>query len=222
MVEWHRRYECRGVLDPEVRMIVIGLTGGIGTGKSEVARIFQELGAVVINADRIGHQAYTPHSEIWQEVVKAFGEEILQPSGEIDRKKLGSIVFADPEQLARLNQIMHPRMARMVARQVEELGEQGEDVVVVEAALLFEAGWDSLVGEVWSTESPEELVIERLQSRSGLSQEEAKKRIDSQMSAEERISRSQVVVDNSGDLAELERVVRNIWDRRVKTKVEKA
>jgi dephospho-CoA kinase len=203
-------------------MIVIGLTGGIGTGKSEVARIFQELGAVLINADQIGHQAYTPHSEIWQEVVKAFGEEILQPSGEIDRKKLGSIVFADPDQLTRLNQIMHPRMARMVARQVQELGEQGADVVVVEAALLFEAGWDSLVGEVWSTESPEDLVIKRLQSRSGLSQEEAKKRIDSQMSAEERKSRSQVVVDNSGDLVDLERVVRSIWDRRVKAKVEKA
>ncbi len=203
-------------------MIVIGLTGGIGTGKSEVARIIQELGAVLINADQIGHQAYTPHSEIWQEVVKAFGEEILQPSGEIDRKKLGSIVFADPDQLTRLNQIMHPRMARMVAQQVEELGEQGADVVVVEAPLLFDAGWDSLVGEVWSTESPEDLVIQRLQSRSGLSQEEAKKRIDSQMSAEERKSRSQVVVDNSGDLVELERVVRSIWDSRVKAIVEKA
>lgn len=203
-------------------MIVIGLTGGIGTGKSEVTRIFQELGAVLINADQIGHQAYTPHSEIWQEVVKAFGEEILQPGGEIDRKKLGSIVFADPDQLTRLNQIMHPRMARMVAQQIQELREQGEDVVVVEAALLFEAGWDSLVDEVWSTESPEESVIKRLQSRSGLSQEEAKKRIDSQMSAEERTSRSQVVVDNSGDLVELERVVRSIWDHRVKAKVEKA
>jgi len=203
-------------------MIVIGLTGGIGTGKSEVARIFQELGAVLINADQIGHQAYTLHSEIWQEVVKAFGEEILQPNGEIDRKKLGSIVFADPDQLTRLNQIMHPRMARMVAQQVQELREQGADVVVVEAALLFEAGWDSLVGEVWSTESPEYLVIKRLQSRSGLSQEEAKKRIGSQMSGEERKSRSQVVVDNSGDLIELERVVRSIWDRRVKAIVEKA
>ena len=203
-------------------MIVIGLTGGIGTGKSEVTRIFQELGAVLINADQIGHQAYTPHSEIWQEVVKAFGEEILQPGGEIDRKKLGSIVFADPDQLTRLNQIMHPRMARMVAQQIQELREQGEDVVVVEAALLLEAGWDSLVDEVWSTESPEESVIKRLQSRSDLSQEEAKKRIDSQMSAEERTSRSQVVVDNSGDLVELERVVRSIWDHRVKAKVEKA
>jgi len=203
-------------------MIVIGLTGGIGTGKSEVARIFQVLGAVLINADQIGHQAYTPHSEIWQEVVEAFGEKILQPSGEIDRKKLGSIVFADPDQLTRLNQIMHPRMARMVAQQVQELREQGAAVVVVEAALLFEAGWDSLVGEVWSTESPEDLVIKRLQSRSGLSQEETKKRIDSQMSAEERTSRSQVIVDNSGDLGELERVVRSIWDRRVKAKVEKA
>jgi dephospho-CoA kinase len=202
-------------------MIVIGLTGGIGTGKSEVARIFQELGAVLINADQIGHQAYAPHSEIWQEVVNSFGKEILQPSGEIDRQKLGSIVFADPDQLTRLNRIMHPRMARMVAEQIQELVEQGTDVVVVEAALLFEAGWDNMADEIWSTDAPEALIIKRLQSRSGLSQEEARKRIDSQMSAEERRSRSQVVVDNSGDLVELDRIVRSIWDRRVKAKVEK-
>ena len=78
-------------------MIVVGLTGGIGTGKSEVARILQELGAVIINADQVGHEAYTPHAEPWQAVVDAFGEDILQPNGEIDRRALGGIVFADPE-----------------------------------------------------------------------------------------------------------------------------
>jgi dephospho-CoA kinase len=202
-------------------MIVIGLTGGIGTGKSEVARILQDLGAVIINADQVGHKAYIPHSEIWQEVVKAFGEDILQPSGEIDRKKLGGIVFSDPEHLARLNRIMHPRMAKMVAERIKLLAEQGKSVVVVEAAILFEAGWDSLVDEVWSTDSPEELVIGRLQARNGLSEEEARRRIGAQMSASERRRRSNVVIDNSGDLADLGRAIQSLWNNRVKEKVGK-
>ena len=202
-------------------MIVIGLTGGIGTGKSEAARILQELGAVIINADQVGHEAYTPHSEIWQEAVKAFGEDILQPNGEIDRKKLGGIVFSDPEHLARLNRIMHPRMAKMVAERIKLLAEQGKSVVVLEAAILFEAGWDSLVDEVWSTDSPEELVIGRLQARNGLSEEEARRRIGAQMSASERRRRSNVVIDNSGDLADLGRAIQSLWNNRVKEKVGK-
>jgi dephospho-CoA kinase len=203
-------------------MIVIGLTGGIGTGKSEVARILQGLGATLISADQVGHEAYRPHSEVWQEVVKAFGEEILQPDGEIDRKKLGSIVFSDPQQLVRLNQIMHPRMARMVAQQIEGLRQEGVPVVVVEAALLFEAGWDSLVDEVWTTDSAIEVVISRLQARNGLSEEEIRKRINSQMPAKERLARSDVVIDNSGDVANLERTVQSLWNNRVKEKVGKA
>jgi dephospho-CoA kinase len=203
-------------------MIVIGLTGGIGTGKSEVARILQGLGAALISADQVGHEAYKPHSEIWQEVVKAFGEEILQPNGEIDRKRLGSIVFAHPQELARLNQIMHPRMADMVARRIEQLGKEGVPVVVVEAALLFEAGWDSLVDEVWTTDSTIETVINRLQARNGFSEEEIRKRINSQMPTRERLARSDVIIGNSGDVASLERTVRSLWDNRVKGKVGKA
>jgi len=197
-------------------MIVIGLTGGIGTGKSEVARILSMLGAVVIDADQLGHEAYTPHTETWDEVVKAFGEGILQASGEIDRKQLGTIVFADPEQLARLNGIMHPRMGRMVSHQIEKLREEGASAVVVEAAVLFEAGWDSLVDEVWTTESPLDYVVDRLLARNGLDRAEVVKRIKSQMSSEERSVRSQVVVDNSKDVDTLVNMVRTLWDTRVK------
>jgi len=197
-------------------MIVIGLTGGIGTGKSEVGRILATLGAVVIDADQLGHHAYTPHTEIWYEVVKAFGEGILQSSGEIDRKQLGAIVFADPEQLARLNGIMHPRMARMVSQQIEKLREEGASAVVVEAAVLFEAGWDSMVDEVWTTESPLDNVADRLMARNGLDRAEVVKRIKSQMSSEERSARSRVVVDNSKDVDTLVNTVRSLWDTRVK------
>ena len=195
-------------------MLVIGLTGGIGTGKSEVTRMLESLGAVVINADQVGHEAYRPDSESWKEVVNNFGEQILRPNGEIDRQKLGAIVFADTDQLSKLNQIMHPRMARIVSGQLELLRGQGTRVVVVEAALLFEAGWDSLVDEVWATDSPVETVIERLQARNSMSAEEVLKRIDSQMDRSERLNRAQVIVDNDGDVADLEAKVETLWNTR--------
>ncbi len=197
-------------------MLVIGLTGGIGTGKSEVTRLLQALGAAVINADQVGHEAYKPDSESWRQVVLAFGGDILRPNGEIDRGKLGAIVFSDPEQLARLNKIMHPRMAWIVAEELGSLRSQGTPVAVVEAALLFEAGWDSLVDEVWATDSALEIVIQRLHNRSGMSAEEVLKRIDSQMDQGERLARSDVVVDNSGDVAQLARTVSGLWQSRVK------
>jgi dephospho-CoA kinase len=196
-------------------MLVIGLTGSIGTGKSEAARQLEALGASIISADQVGHEAYTPSTEAWEQVVVAFGDDILQEDGEIDRKKLGAVVFSDPGQLDRLNQIMHPRMARMVSDKIEVLRGQGVGVVVVEAALLFEAGWDSLVEEVWVTDSPEEIVIERLKQRNGMSEEEARKRISAQMDRSERLERSDAVIDNSGDMAGLESAIKELWDRRV-------
>ncbi len=202
-------------------MLVIGLTGGIGTGKSEVARLLQSLGAAVISADEVGHEAYAPNSESWREVVDTFGKEILQPSGEIDRQKLGAIVFSDPQQLEKLNAIMHPRMARMVADRIQVLRDQGASTVVVEAALLFEAGWDSLVDEVWTTDSSVESVVERLQARNGMDEKEARRRIDSQMDPAERIERSALVVDNSSDVSALEQTVMALWENRVSVRTER-
>ena len=202
-------------------MLVIGLTGGIGTGKSEVARLLQSLGAAVISADEVGHEAYAPNSESWREVVDTFGKEILQPSGEIDRQKLGAIVFSDPQQLEKLNAIMHPRMARMVADRIQVLRDQGASTVVVEAALLFEAGRDSLVDEVWTTDSSVESVVERLQARNGMDEKEARRRIDSQMDPAERIERSDLVVDNSSDVSALEQTVMALWENRVSVRTER-
>lgn len=202
-------------------MLVIGLTGGIGTGKTEVSRLLEQLGATIINADQVGHEAYTPHSEAWQEVVKEFGEDILQEQGEIDRRKLGGIVFADPDRLATLNGIMHPRMASIVRDKLGVLENQGTQVAVVEAAVLFEAGWDDLVGEVWTTESPAEKVVERLQRRNGFAPEEIRRRIAAQMPSEERVGRASEVIDNDGGLEELETTVREIWKRRVEGRIER-
>ena len=203
-------------------MLVVGLTGSIGTGKSEATRILQELGAGVINADQVGHEAYTPHSESWNEVVDAFGRDILQPNGEIDRSKLGAIVFSDSGQMAKLNGIMHPRIAGMVAEKIEQMRSQGIQAAVVEAALLFEAGWETLVDEVWTTASPLELVFQRLMSRNGLDEEEVRKRLASQMDIQERLDRSDVVVDNSGGVAALEETVKSLWESRIKGRIEQA
>ena len=203
-------------------MLTIGLTGGIGAGKSVVADLLRQNGAVVIDADRLGHEAYSPHSAAWNAVVAAFGRDILTPEEEIDRRKLGAIVFADAAQLERLNAIMHPIMAEMVAQRQNDLRAQGVPVVVVEAAVLFEAGWDALVDEVWSAHSPTAAVVARLQQRNGLTEAEALKRINSQMPAAERNRRSDVVVQNAGDLDTLRRTVAALWDARVKGRISQS
>ena len=200
-------------------MLVIGLTGGIGTGKSEVSRILKELGAEVIDADRVGHEAYSPHNGIWREVVDTFGERVLGPAGEIDRKQLGAIVFSDPEAMVRLNAIMHPRMADIIREKIGRLREQGGSLVVVEAALLIEAGWEPLVEEIWVTSSTEEQVEERLRHRNGLSEEQIRSRVRAQMPFEERARHAQVVVENSGSLEELKEEVESLCRSRVGGKV---
>jgi dephospho-CoA kinase len=201
-------------------MFVIGLTGGIGTGKSEAARYLVSLGADLIDADVVGHEAYRPHAEAWRRVVEAFGESILGPENEIDRRALGAIVFSDSEQLARLNGIMHPLMAGMVQERIDDFRGEGAEAVVVEAALLFEAGWNSLVQEVWVTDSPVDVVVERLAQRNGMSEEEARRRISSQMSREERLERADFVIDNSTDVESMRRAIDELWATRVKERIE--
>ncbi len=200
--------------------MVIGLTGGIGTGKSEAARHMVAQGAKLIDADVVGHEAYRPHAEAWRKVVEAFGDGILGPDNEIDRRSLGAIVFSDPDQLARLNGIMHPLMAGMVQEEIDTHREEGAEAVVVEAALLFEAGWNSLVQEVWVTDSPLDLVVQRLAQRNGMGEEEARRRISSQMSRQERLERADFVIDNSTDVESMQKAIEELWSTRVKERIE--
>ena len=194
-------------------MKIIGLTGGIGSGKSTVSRFLAELGAVIIDADKVGHEAYKPDTEVWREVVASFGRQILTPNGDIDRKKLGEIVFDKPEALSRLNQILHPRIYDMVKAQLEEYRRQWVDVVVLEAPLLIEAGWTSLVDEVWVTVASESTMLRRLEECSGLSKQQSLARIRSQLSSEERMKHADVVINNDGDINELKSKVEKIWQR---------
>ncbi len=181
-----------------------------------------DLGAELIDADVVGHEAYTPNSEAWRQVVGAFGEGILGANSEIDRRKLGAIVFSDPDQLARLNGIMHPLMASMVGSRIEEHRRRGGRVVVVEAALLFEAGWDSLVDEVWVTDSSVEVVAERLARRNGMTEVDVRKRVSSQMSREERVRRADFVIHNSSDMDAMRKTIDELWATRVKGRIEQA
>ncbi len=192
---------------------VIGLTGGIGSGKSTVSQFLAELGATILDADKIGHEAFKPNTRAWQEVVAAFGKQIVAPSGEIDRKKLGAIVFSDPSSLSRLNQIMHPRMYEMMKARIEEYRRQGVDVVVLEAAILIEANWTSLVDEVWVTVTSEAAVLERLKKQRGLEKEHTLARIRSQLSQGERIKHADVVISNDGNLDEMKARVKELWER---------
>ena len=200
-------------------MFVIGLTGGIGSGKSAVTALLGELGAAVVDADKVGHQAYQPHTETWQAVVDAFGTDILQPNEEVDRRKLGAVVFSDPKELARLNSIMHPRMYTMLEVQLNEMRESGVEVAVVEAAILIEAKWTPLVDEVWVTVASEDTVVLRVQQRNNLAEEEIRRRIWSQLSNEERTEHATVVIENNAGMQELQDSVKELWNNHVQGRV---
>ena len=194
-------------------MYVIGLTGGIGSGKTTVAQMLEQKGAALLSADAVGHEVYLPGRPAWREIVDAFGRKVVAEDGSIDRKKLGAIVFADEEQLKRLNSITHPRMKDLMREKLEAEREHGVEVAVLEAALLFDAGWDDLADEVWVTVAPPEVAASRTAARSGLSVEEALSRVRAQMSNEERIGRSQIVIDTDCPLEETRRQVGREWDR---------
>jgi len=192
---------------------VIGLTGGIGSGKSTISQYLAELGAVVIDADKIGHQVFQPGTGAWRDVVATFGQQVVAPGGEIDRKKLGEIVFNDPESMTRLNEIMHPRMYQMAEEQIEQYRRQGVPAVVLEAAILIEAGWTPLVDEVWVVTVSEKAVVKRLKEQRGLDEEQTLSRIRSQMQTEERIKHADIVISNDADLSKVKARVKELWDR---------
>ena len=193
-------------------MCVIGLTGGIGTGKSVVAGILSEEGALILDADRLGHEVYLPGRPAYDDIVDEFGRGVLAEDGTIDRKKLGPIVFGDPAKLAKLNAITHPRMKEMMRAKLAEAEREGTRFVVLEAALLFDASWDDLTDEVWVTVVDAETAARRASERSGIPVEQVLERIQkAQMASDERIRRSDVMIDTSGTLKETRRRTLEAW-----------
>jgi dephospho-CoA kinase len=191
---------------------VIGLTGGIGSGKSTVSQYLADLGAVIIDADKLGHEVYRPNTDTWRELVKTFGNRILAADNTIDRKKLGIIVFSNPAELKRLNAIVHPRMFSKAKQQIEDCCRKEAKIVILDAPILFETNWTPLVDEVWVVVANEANVIKRAVARTGLPEEQIRSRIRSQMSDGEHIKRAQAVIRNDGTAEDLRKKVAELWE----------
>jgi dephospho-CoA kinase len=190
-------------------VLLVGLTGGIGSGKSTVSAMLAERGAEIIDADRIAREVVLPGTPAWCKIRDHFGPEVLLADGHIDRAALAGKVFADPAKLALLNQITHPEIFARIADRLEEL--HGRDVVVVlDAALLLETGLAQRVDMVIVTHSPKELRVERLVAR-GFGSQQAEARMVSQLSEDERLARADLVIDNSGSLEDLVEQVDDAW-----------
>ncbi len=194
-------------------MLIIGVTGNFGTGKTTVCGILSGLGAVVISADDLGHKLRQKDSPAYKELVEAFGTGILSEQNEIDRKKLAAVAFKDDASEARLNNIMHPLILKNVKQQIDELELKGAKIVVLEAALLIEAGWQPLVNQVWVTTAPEPIVIERLGNQRGYTKEQVLNRLRNQMPPEEKMKHADVVIDTNRSLEELKVEVTELWQK---------
>jgi len=194
----------------------VGLTGGIGSGKSTAAKILAEFGAYVIDADQVGHECYRPGSVGWQQIVDAFGDDVVAPDGQIDRKRLGTIVFADAVQLARLNQIVHPLISRAIRDRIASTRAAGvRSPIVVEAAVLIEANWRPLVDEVWVVRASRDAVFARVRAQRGLGPQAIQARIDKQISDDTRCRHADVVIDNSGTVEELRTELKRVCRERL-------
>jgi dephospho-CoA kinase len=191
-------------------MLLVGLTGGIASGKSTVSAMLAELGAEVIDADHIARQVVMPGTPAWCKLRDHFGPGVLHPDGQLDRQALADIVFADKSKLALLNEITHPAIFARIADLLE--AHHGQDVVVVlDAALLIEAGLADGVDVVIVVHSPREIQVDRLAAK-GVGSQDARNRIASQLEPEKRLARADIVIDNSGSLEDLGRQVDKLWE----------
>ncbi|MED7925362.1 dephospho-CoA kinase [Nonomuraea sp. LP-02] len=190
-------------------MLKIGLTGGIGSGKSEVSRRLAAHGAVVIDADKIAREVVEPGTAGLARVVAAFGEEVLRPDGALDREKLGSIVFADSQKLAVLNGIVHPLVGERVAQLQADA--PGDAVVVYDVPLLVENKLAPMYDVVIVVDAADEVRIRRLAEHRGMAETDAKARIAAQASREDRLAVADIVIANEGALEELDARVAEVW-----------
>lgn len=193
---------------------VIGLTGGIASGKSTVSRILKELGAEIIDADVLAHEVVLPGTEGWAQVVSVFGSEILRPDGTINRRLLGRRVFSDREAIRRLNDIVHPRVIKACGERIEAARRFWGDrphLLVIDAPLLIEAGMHKMVDEVWVVKVDERTQLERLMQRDHFTFKEAIARVHAQMPLVEKLKYAHRVIDNTGSVAETRQQIMKIW-----------
>lgn len=194
-------------------MRLVGLTGGIASGKSTVARMLVDLGARLVDADRLARQVVEPDKPAWSEIVAHYGEQVLNPDRSLNREQLGEIIFHNPEERRRLNRITHPRIGIEMRELIERHRREGAELVVIDAALLLESAATNWIRPVVVVTANEEVRLERIMRRDGLSREQAVARIQAQMSEAERIARADYVIDNSGTLEQLQEQVKKVWNR---------
>lgn len=194
--------------------LVIGLTGGIASGKSTAARYLASLGAHVIDADALGHRAYEPDTDAYKAVLATFGEEVRGDDGQLDRRALGGKVFGDPAAMKRLTDIMWPEIRRLAEVEIAAVRDADPGaVVVLEAAVLFEAGWQDAVDETWVVTIEPDIAVQRAMARDGLDRSAVQARMDAQLSNAERTALADVVVDNSGTEAAMRERLNDEWRR---------
>jgi len=194
---------------------VIGLTGGIATGKSTVARFFAEKGAMVIDADQLSREAVSPGSRALTGIVALFGPEMLLPDGSLDRKRLGRLVFAEAGKRRLLEEIIHPEIRRLAEERIALAAKSGQRVVFYMAPLLIESGASDRVDEIWVVTVSPEVQLTRLIERDGLSRAEAERIISSQMPLAEKESHGRLVINNSGTPEETRRLLAEVWAREI-------
>jgi len=193
---------------------IICLTGGIASGKSTAAGFLEDKGANIIDADRLGHRAYDIGTPAYRQVIDTFGQDIVAPDNDIDREILGNKVFGKPEELKKLTDIVWPEIRRLAELEIAGFDAIYPDgIVVLEAAVLFEAGWEDIGEETWVIIVDREVAIERAIIRNKLSRDAVEKRIDSQLTNEERISKADVVIENNADQPALLARLETEWNR---------
>lgn len=195
-------------------MLIVGLTGGIASGKSLAARVFKDLGARVIDADKIVHDLLEPNQEAWREVLNYFGNDVLLPDNGIDRRKLGEIVFHDAEKRAWLNKCLHPKVFAVYTEQVNHIRARApEAIIVLDAPLLIETGYQRNMDKVIVVYADREQQIERLMVRDNLRRDQAVARIESQMPLAEKCAHADYIIDNTGSRADAERNAREVFEK---------
>ena len=192
-------------------MLLIGLTGNIASGKSTVARLFEERGAALIDADVLARRAVEMGTTAYRDIVRRWGEEVLAPDGEVDRGALRRIVFSEPEELEALNRIVHPEVARLRDRMVADAKRRGELICVVDIPLLFERDLVEEFDRIVLVDAPRPIRLERLVRERGLRETEAMDMIAAQMPAELKRARADFIIDNTGTLADLEARAAEVW-----------
>jgi dephospho-CoA kinase len=204
-------------------MLIVGLTGGIASGKTAVSKILSEEGAYIIDADQIARELVQPHTTTWRELTNVFGKEILDKDGSIHRKKLAAIVFSDPQQRNLLNQIIQPRIKEELGLRVKRIGQKDpEAIVVIDAALLVERGEHREMDKLIVVTSTERQQIARLKEREGTSEEEARKILASQMALKEKLKVADFVIRNEGCLEETQRMAKEVFQELKRIVLQKA